>query len=157
MTPDFYSWEPGFSHQKGDRFSYLTDVPKGLVMRTLPSYTTNSKSQSFRIAAQERKNVLAPLADGRPVTLEMKLPRPMAAKKKSVEGKPTLVVITPGPLFGADRDVFLVSVIGKGAALIAPIRSKSTADLVMSGFPARIASMLLRELRLLLWSPSCHL
>ena len=118
-------------------------------------YNLQSKSKSFLVAAKGSKNVLEPLANGTPVTLRMNLPAASTGRvKKVVSSTPPLVVITPGSLLGADRDVFLVSVIGKGAVFIAPARSESTAGLVLAGIPARHSRLLVRELRSLIWSPS---
>jgi hypothetical protein len=145
-----------FTHEKWDRLSYLQTpctLPPG---PSVPGYTTPMKSQSFHLAAQEPKTPLSPLADGRPATLLMNLPQSTAVKKIAA-GRPIPVVIVPGSIIGASDDSFLVSVIGKGSALIAPIRSSSISELVTAGIPARLAKVLHGELRNITWRKTCHL
>lgn len=158
MTTDFISRTGnGFTHRKGARFSYMSAAnavqytrPQPLEPRAATGYNQGSKSKSFRdVAVRRPRSPLDPLLEGKSVTLRMSVPD-TSGKKRVGERKPFIVVIVPGSLIGSTSDVFLVSVIGRGSAVVSPRRSPRTGSLILSGVPPRLASALMDEFRRIL-------
>lgn len=153
MTPGYIEIDfPRFYCPRGSRVSTLVMDPLDLAFGPDMGYTRYSKSQSFRLVALTRKHPLHPLTVGRSVQLFMELPQAVSAVKRAAVRKPTPVVVVPGPLFGSADGMFLVAVIGKGSAVIAPGNAGNVSRLVGAGMPARLANTLVREIRNLVWS-----
>lgn len=153
MTPGYIEIDfPRFHCPRGSHVSTLVMDPLDLASGPDMGYTRYSKSQSFRLVALTRKHPLHPLAVGRSVQLLMELPQVVSAVKRAAVRKPIPVVVVPGPLFGSVDGTFLVAVIGKGSAVIAPGNAGNVSRLVGAGMPARLANTLVREIRNLVWS-----
>lgn len=141
---------PRLIHLKGSRYSYLVTAPSTedcrLDSTQCLGYTSPVKSESFPIVAKAAYSVLEPLLFDRSVVLLMELP-PEGGKRKKAHERPIPVVIVPGPLFGTCPGRFLVSVVGKGSAVVAPMLDVRLANLVLAGMPKRFAHALMDEFR----------
>lgn len=141
-----------FIHDKGSRLSYLRSpldegVPT-LASRPGTDYNGDTKSKSFRTLASEHPSLLAPLLQGKSVTLLMTFDAGNRTQKKRVAPqKPVPVVIIPGPLFGSSLGSFLIAVVGRGSAVVHPYKDARTASLVLAGIPSKLAKAIYDEFR----------
>lgn len=149
--PDFTSCgPPEFTHRKGARFSYLggeDGYPYPVALGSVLPYNGGSKSKSFRMVAKAASNPLDPLVQNKAVTLLMDVPVFSPTRKRVAPPRPYPVVIVPGSLIGSSDELFLVAIVGKGAAVVAPRFSSQVSSLVMAGMPRRLASVLMDEFR----------
>ena len=93
---------------------------------------------------------LAPLRQGDSVKLWMERPQKAEPKKGAERSPKILVILTPGQALGFPRKSLLVSVIGKGSAVVDLSNPKNVANLVLAGVPARLAHELLKRVSRLL-------
>lgn len=87
---------------------------------------------------------LAPLKQGRTVTLQMLNPRGIGKRKNPY------ILIAPGTLFDLPMDTVVVSVINNGSCIVQinPREKKPRiSDLVRAGIPAKLANALVAKLQ----------
>lgn len=111
-----------------------------------PSYTARKKSKSLRAVEPDRNEPLSGLRLGHPVTLYMDDPTPGPTIRRVSEPKKRMIILTPRPWAGAPRNVVLVSVIGKGSAVVQSGNTGKIANLVLAGINPRLATALMDQL-----------
>lgn len=130
------------------------DIDSGATLHThtalRPGYNDRKKSETFLKVADELGSPLAPLLIGKTVILQMEQIAPTQGRKFSATPKVVTrtVLLVPGVSMGIDRNLFLVALIGKGSQMIAPRmrdRKSDLANLVLAGFPAKLANVLMDE------------
>lgn len=87
---------------------------------------------------------LAPLKEGRTVTLQIIHPRGIGKRKNPI------VLLAPGILFDLPKDTVVVSVLNNGSCIlrINPFEKKPRiSDLVRAGIPAKLANALVAKLQ----------
>lgn len=134
------------------RLSYLIGPGPAPLATPDKGYNGLSKSQSFRLSKRKPTHPLSPLAEGKAVVLTMDVGAHNPGIRRVSPPRPTPVVLTPGPIFGAPPGAILVSVIGKGSAVVYPFRRPETAlaELVSAGMPSRLAHALMADCRRLM-------
>ena len=137
-----------FTHKKGSRHTHLGSAAAcpPIELGSVPPYNRGSKSKSFRVTVARPKSPLSPLSTGSIVKLFMDTTVVVGyGKKRTAKQKRELVIVTPGKLFGASIYFLLVSVVGKGCAVIDLRDGRSIAKLMLAGMPKEAASILMAE------------
>lgn len=117
--------------------------PQPVAPSPAPTYNVGGRNEfSLDPNVDPFVQVLAPLLVGRTVKLWMDIPQKPSNLKRAKSSKRTLVVLTPGQSFGLPREALLVSLVGKGCALLDLSRQRSVADLVLAGMSAKLAKEL---------------
>ncbi len=120
-------------------------VVTNLALRREPSYNGSTRNKFSLVADPDRFiQALAPLRSGKSVLLWLEPPK---SKTKNFRGRDKfLVALTPGQGIGFPSSAILVSVVGKGSAIVRLDEPKKVADLVLAGVPAKLANVLVDKL-----------
>lgn len=123
-------------------YRWLSRGPE-VALAKLPAYNQSGRNKfSLDPNVDLFVQALAPLRSGRTVSMWMDVPQKASTLKRRNAPKRTLVVLTPGQSFGLPREALLVSLVGKGSALLDLTRQRSVADLVLAGMSAKLAKEL---------------
>lgn len=112
-------------------------------------YNGLSKSKPFRVDTVKSSTTepLAGLADGKSVAITMGFNVSTGKRSVSPPRRDFLIVLTPGTSFGAKPGTLLVSVVGKGSAVVNPFLDRGVSSLVLAGIPSALARGLMAQCR----------